>query len=78
MIKAPENRTNAVVGMALDSRLANLKDAIKEDWKALEVAENEGELVIRVKKAYEMYGVDEAVKALSSSKPGRQEHLPAT
>lgn len=64
--------------MALDSRLANLKDAIKEDWKALEVAENEGELVIRVKKAYKMFGITDAANALNNKTPGRQELLPAT
>lgn len=64
--------------MSLDFRLANLKDAIKEDWTALEVAENEGELVIRVKKAYKLYGIEDAAKTLNNKNTGRQEHLPAT
>ena len=33
----------------LDARLASLMNAIKEDWDALEVAEVDGALVVRVK-----------------------------
>ena len=38
-----------VIEMALDKRLASLMNAIREDWDALEVAEEEGAIVVRVR-----------------------------
>ena len=49
-IKRPDEIVDyPVIRMALDKRLASLMNAIKEDWDALEVAEEEGAILVRVK-----------------------------
>lgn len=63
--------------MPLDSRLISLKNAIKEDWLSLEVAENEEGLVVKVKKAARFFEKNGAEKAKSGGKQGSQNMLPA-
>ena len=56
------------MGMTLDIRLACLRDAILENWIALEAYEADGALVIRLKDGVEAIKMRETEQ---TEKPGR-------
>jgi len=53
--------------MALDIRLACLKDAILENWADLEASEADGKLVIQLKEGVEVILRQEAEKSVKKS-----------